>query len=277
MLYAIGDIQGCFDEFMALLSLIQFDESVDQLLLTGDLVNRGEQSLEVLRYVKRLCEKKSAITVLGNHDFHCMAMLMGVQSSTAEDTLTSILNAPDREELFHWLRHQPLVHYDESLHVLLVHAGVLPDWTVAMVLQLAKEVEKELSGNQYKNFLQHIYGDFPNVWSDDLRGYDRLRFVVNCFTRMRYMDEKTQTLDFSYKGSAHHQLENKKPWFSFPSKTLSNSKVIFGHWAALLGKTSVAHAIALDTGCCWGNALTAIRLADLEYFNVNCSKYSKTI
>lgn len=265
--YAIGDIQGCFDEFERLLDLVNFDANKDTLWLTGDLVNRGPRSLEVLRFVKALGNKH--VTILGNHDLHLLASAYGVRTLRPDDTLTEILTAADKIDIIEWLRHRPLLHHDKTAGYVMVHAGLAPVWTLKQAKLLAHEVEKEIQSDSPQFFFEHMYGNTPERWSDQLIGMERLRCIVNYFTRMRfcYADGR---LDLEYKGEIGGKPADLVPWFDVKDRVNAGEKIIFGHWAALNGKTDVPNVYPLDTGCVWGNALTAMRLEDGERFSIKC-------
>lgn len=265
--YAIGDIQGCFSEFQALLKHIQFDPDQDTLWFTGDLVNRGPQSLEVLRYVKALGSKH--ITVLGNHDLHLLALAYGVGKTHHGDTLTAILTASDNEELIDWLRHRPLLHHDKHTGFVMTHAGLAPSWSLKEAKVLAQEVENVLRGDKPHFFLENMYGNLPDRWDENLSGMERLRCIVNYLTRMRfcYADGR---IDLAYKGEIAGKPDALIPWFDVNDRVNANEKIIFGHWAALGGKTAAPNVYAVDTGCVWGNRLTALRLEDEERFSIKC-------
>lgn len=260
--YAVGDVQGCYAELVKLLELIRFDPVRDQLWLVGDLVNRGPGSLAVLRLVKSLGE--AAITVLGNHDLHLLAVAEGAAELHRSDTLDEVLNAPDREELLGWLRQQRLLHV-EGKH-LLVHAGLLPQWSVKQAASLAREVEKALRGKDYADFLAHMYGNQPKSWDDTLTGYKRLRVITNALTRMRICTDAGE-MEFKFKGEYHNIPAGYRAWYEMPRRASRDATVIFGHWSAL-GLMVRDNAIALDTGCLWGGPLTAIRLEDRKVFQV---------
>ena len=268
--YAIGDIQGCFDQLQVLLHLIKFDQKYDKLWFTGDLVNRGPKSLEVLRYVKSLGE--CAVTVLGNHDLHLLALANRQTKLYSYDTLGSVLNAKDCQELCAWLRQQPLVHHDADLGFTLVHAGLPPQWDLHIAIHCAREVAHMLQSDRYPELLQHMYGNHPDKWSPNLTGFERLRFIINCLTRMRFC-KHDGSLDLSYKGTLDSQPPELIPWFSIPDRANKNLQIIFGHWAALgVHRDTIAEPgiYALDSGCVWGNRLTALRLEDLKQFSVSC-------
>ncbi len=263
--YAVGDIQGCYAEFQRLLEQMRFDPIQDRLWLVGDLVNRGPGSLEVLRLVKSL--GGSAITVLGNHDLHLLAVAEGAAELHRSDTLDEVLNAPDRAELLHWLRHQRLLHAEHA-HVL-VHAGLLPQWSAAQAAGLAREVEAALRGDDYAVFLAHMYGNTPHGWNDGLTGYRRLRIITNAFTRMRICTPQGE-MEFRFKGEVKNIPPGYLPWYEIPNRASRDATVIFGHWSAL-GLKVDQRIIALDTGCLWGGPLSAIRLEDRKLFQVNCN------
>ena len=255
--YAIGDLQGCYDPFCRLLDAIDFDESRDTLWLTGDLVNRGPKSLKTLRFVNSLGD--AAITVLGNHDLHLLALAAGaIRSSSQFASLGKILAAPDRDELVDWLRRRPLAHYDHSLDTLLVHAGTHPGWSTKKTLARAAEVEAELQGSNYKTLLSKMYGNTPASWSGELSGHKRLRFIINCLTRMRMLTSKAR-MNFSHNGPPFQARKNLFAWYDFEDRATVDTRVVFGHWSAL-GLIVLPNLISLDTGCVWGRQLTAVRL-----------------
>lgn len=274
--YAIGDIQGCYAELMALLETIEFDATCDQLWFTGDLVNRGPDSLSVLRFVRDLNERvpSAAVTVLGNHDLHLLAVAEGKGRQHRSDTLDEILAAPDREVLLSWLRHQPLLHHDEESGITLIHAGVPPQWSLEEAQQYAAEVETALRGEQYQAFFADMYGNQPEQWQDDLAGWDRLRFITNCYTRLRYCDEDGR-LNMQEKGAPGSQAVGNVPWFEVASRQTRNERFVFGHWSTL-GLHQSNNVVSLDTGCLWGGQLTAMRLDDEGSFQcVECSAYQR--
>lgn len=255
--YAIGDLQGCYDPFRALLDEINFRPSQDTLWLTGDLVNRGPRSLKTLRYVKSLGD--SVVTVLGNHDLHLLALAEGnMRFGQRFASLQKVLDAPDRDELVTWLRHRPLAHYDKQLDTLLVHAGTHPLWSVKKTLARAEEVESALRRNNYAKLLNKMYGNTPAQWSGDLKGYRRLRFIINCLTRVRMLSANMR-LNFSHSGSPFRARKNLIPWYAFDDPAWAGTRIIFGHWSAL-GLVVLPDLISLDTGCVWGRQLTAVRL-----------------
>ena len=256
-IYAIGDLQGCYDPFRRLLDAIRFEPAKDTLWLVGDLVNRGPKSLKTLRFVRELDD--SVVMVLGNHDLHLLALEAGVlRFGKRFGMLTKLLNAPDAAELCEWLRHQPLAHYDRKLDTLLVHAGTYPSWTVKKTLDYAAEVEAALQGYDYATLLGKMYGNEPSVWSASLTGYKRLRFIINCLTRMRFLTRQGH-LALNFSGTPFAARKNLTPWFSYPDVAWGDTRIVFGHWAAL-GLTVLPHLVSLDTGCIWGRQLTAVRL-----------------
>lgn len=264
--YAIGDVQGCFSTLLQLLDTVTFDRERDQLWFTGDLVNRGQQSLEVLRFVKDLGDH--ALTVLGNHDLHLLAVAQGQARLRPKDTFTDVLDAPDRHALLAWLRHRPLFHHDTSLGVILVHAGLPPQWTPAMARAYAAEVETMLYGPQYVEFLQHINGNTASRWSATLASWERLGYSVNCLTRLRYCDVEGK-LALKEKGPPGTQHIPYLPWFAVPHRAHADHTVVFGHWSSL-GFYTAPGVYALDSGCVWGGTLTALCLETRERISVAC-------
>jgi len=267
-LYAIGDLQGCYEELQQLLKKITFDPSKDRLWFVGDLVNRGPASVECLRFVKSL--GPLAVTVLGNHDLHLLAAAEGFRKPHKNDTLDDILNASDRDDLLDWLRQRPLMHFDHG-HVL-VHAGLLPDWSVEKALSLAREVENQLQAANYLDFFAMMYGDKPAQWDDALTGFDRLRIVVNAMTRLRFCTQQGR-MDFDAKGETDAAPVGHLPWFEIPNRKSADVPIVFGHWSAL-GLRMESNFIALDSGCVWGGKLTAVRLNDRAVFQVSCGRKS---
>ncbi len=260
--YAIGDIQGCLSPLKKLLEKIEFNPEKDTLWFTGDLVNRGPQSLEALRFIKQLGKKH--LIVLGNHDLHLLAL---AHAGLSEESLQPILEAPDRQELLDWLTHQPLLIKDQGY--VMVHAGVAPDWDINTAQKLAKEVEVVIQNKDTAaDFFKHMYGNKPDLWDPTLTGWDRLRCITNYFTRVRFCDE-TGRLNLDEKGTRDSNPD-LIPWFKVPNRKTANDKIIFGHWAALSGKTDTENVYALDTGCVWGFCLTAMRLEDKKIFSIQC-------
>ncbi len=260
--YAIGDIQGCYEPLMRLLEHIQFDAHKDTLWFVGDLVNRGPDSLSVLRFIKAL--PNPARIVLGNHDFHLLSQIfLPNQTPKSDDTLHAIFAAPEKEGLGHWLRRQPLLHYDTALNCVMTHAGIAPNWTLSQAKQYAKELERALRGEHYLDFLSQMYGNTPTYLSDNLTAIERLRVICNYFTRMRFCNP-TGALELSLK--TKHAPTGLYPWYELPTRHVIKAELIFGHWAALQGLCPTPHVHAIDTGCVWGGPLTALRLQDKKRF-----------
>ena len=254
--YAIGDIQGCYDELRRLLERIEFDRDQDHLWFVGDLVNRGPRSINVLRFVKDLGPR--AITVLGNHDLHLLALASGATAGFGDDGIEDVLTAPDRDEVLDWLRRCPLMHQDTIKGFTLLHAGLPPQWDIPTALERAREVETALRGPDYAEFLGAMYGNRPTRWSDELSGMERLRFITNCLTRLRYCDPDGN-LRLKEKGPPGSQNAPYLPWFEVPGRASCHERIIFGHWSAL-GYLHSGSVWALDSGCLWGGKLTAIRV-----------------
>lgn len=263
--YAIGDVQGCFDSLLRLLDKINFDSQNDKLWFTGDLVNRGPKSLEVLRFIKKL---KNSQIVLGNHDLHLLSVVYADVHSDPKNNLQHILNAPDRDELCNWLRNRSLLHHDVFLGYTLVHAGFPPQWDLEKALLCAGEVENILRGKYFIDFLKNLYGNEPSRWNDNLRGWERLRCITNCLTRLRFCDIKGN-LEFTAKG-VKAKSDNYLPWFKLSNRRTKDINILFGHWAALQGETNEPNVYALDTGCVWGRCLTAMRLEDKTRISTDC-------
>lgn len=266
--YAIGDLQGCYDPFRRLLDQLQYDPEKDRLWLTGDLVNRGPQSLKTIRFVRSL--DRSARVVLGNHDLHLLAVAHGIsRDNDRNGSLSRILDADDCDELLDWLRRRPLAHYSKKRNTLLVHAGLPPRWNVKEALARAAEVESELQGEGYVKFLRKIYGDSPRRWSGDLSGHKRLRFIVNCLTRIRMIDRKGR-LDFEHKGPPASARKGLAAWFDVEDAAWRGTRIVFGHWSAV-GLIINPDLICVDTGCVWGRQLTAVQLGKRpKVTQVNC-------
>jgi len=269
-IYAIGDIQGCYDQLRRLLDNVAFDPAHDQLWLVGDLVNRGPQSLEVLRFVRSLGTQ--AITVLGNHDLHLLVVAAGVRKPHRGDTLDALLAAPDRDELLDWLRQQPLMHTGNGYAM--VHAGLLPQWSITQARALAQEVETALQGPDCGEFLRLMYGNEPVQWRDDLTGYDRLRVIVNAMTRLRLCTAEG-IMEFTHKTTLEDAPAGYLPWFDLPTRASRDTPVLFGHWAAL-GLMLRTDVLGLDSGCVWGRRLTAMRLEDRRVFQCDCASVRTT-
>ncbi len=268
--YAIGDLQGCYAELQDLLNELNFDESNDCLWFVGDLINRGPQSLECLRFVKSL--GNSAKTVLGNHDLHLLAVANKVRKPHRKDTLDDILNAEDADELLSWTRELPLLVNDSDLNFTMVHAGLPPQWSLAQAIELAQETEALLSSDQFDKFIQKMYGNQPDRWSEQLEGYDRHRFIINCLTRMRYCHANGR-LNLKANNAPGKEDKHLIPWYALPERHTKNNKIIFGHWSTVhLGNEknfNQYNVYPLDTGCLWGGEMTAMRLEDKKLFSVS--------
>lgn len=267
--YAIGDLQGCYDPLARLLDYIGFSPEDDRLWFVGDLVNRGPQSLEVLRFVKGLGQ--AAVTVLGNHDLHLVMQAEGYGKANKEDTLAAILAAPDRDELLAWLRSLPLFH--AAGEFAMVHAGLLPDWDIVQAQALSDEAAAALTAPDYRDFLANMWGSEPNAWSNELVGWDRLRVVVNAMTRMRFVTPEGR-MEFrapGAKGPPERGPAGCLPWFEAPGRKSAQATIVCGHWSAL-GFRQSDRLLALDSGCLWGGSLTAVRLEDRRVFQMPCGQ-----
>jgi bis(5'-nucleosyl)-tetraphosphatase (symmetrical) len=270
--YAIGDIQGCYEPLRRLLDRLAFDPARDKLWLAGDLVNRGPDSLRVLRFVKSLGE--GAVVVLGNHDLHLLALGTGNPIHAKKSNLQEVLDAPDCEELLRWLRHRPLMHYDERKRFGMIHAGLAPQWDLATALRCASELEATLRGPDYGDYLNAMYGNEPSRWSESLSGLDRLRFITNCLTRMRYCDADGN-LALKEKGAPGTQPPDLMPWYLVPGRATRDVRIICGHWSTL-GYMAEENVWSLDTGCLWGRQLTAIRVRrqrPITPVSVDCTSF----
>lgn len=264
--YAIGDVQGCYDALQRLLEAIDFNDRVDRLWFVGDLVNRGPASLAVLRFIHDL--PIAPQITLGNHDLHLLCLLFADKPwHGADDTLQDILQAPDAEELGHWLRKQKILCYSSELNVVMCHAGISPLWDLPLAMRLANELESVLAGEHFKDFLNQMYGNKPDVWSDDLQGVARLRVITNYFTRMRLCDADGR-LDLHYSGGISGVPAHLYPWYEMPQRKEIDTSIVFGHWAALMGICPHPTIHAMDTGCLWGGPLTALRFQDMQRFSV---------
>jgi bis(5'-nucleosyl)-tetraphosphatase (symmetrical) len=268
--YAIGDLQGCFDALLSLLEHLEFDAAKDRLWFVGDLVNRGPESLAVLRFVRDLGD--SATVVLGNHDLHLLMQAEGFGKTNREDTLAEVLAAPDRDELLNWLRSRPLFHHEGEWAM--VHAGLLPGWNLAQAQTLSGEVSWALTAPNYVEFMANMWGSEPSKWTDDLVGWDRLRVVVNAMTRMRYVtyDGAMEFRAPGNKAPPEQGPENCLPWFDAPNRASAKTPIVCGHWSAL-GLLNRHDILAIDTGCLWGGALTAVRLEDRRIFCLPSRQY----
>lgn len=266
--YAVGDLQGCLDPLKCLLDRVAFDPARDTLWLVGDLVNRGPQSLETLRYLYGI--RQALVCVLGNHDLHLLAVAQDNTRLKRGDTLRPIIDAPDAGELLHWLRQQKLMHYDAPRNMAMVHAGIPPQWSIAKALRLAAEVEATLRNDaQLKGFLAGMYGNEPNTWRKDLQGIERLRVITNYFTRMRFCTADGR-LDLKAKEGIDTAPAGFAPWFSHRERKAAGTTILFGHWAALEGHCDVPGVFALDTGCVWGGKMTLMDLDTHHLHQCDC-------
>lgn len=267
--FAIGDVQGCYDPLQRLLEQINFNDRADRLWFVGDLVNRGSQSLLVLRFIKNL--PIPARITLGNHDLHLLARLFTQDSfKPHDDTLEEVVTAKDGEELGHWLRKQSILVHDEELNVVMCHAGIAPAWDLAKAKACARELERVLAAENFRDFLTEMYGNQPNFWSDELTGIPRLRAITNYFTRMRFCDKEGH-LVLEYKGSLADAPAHLIPWYAVADRKPIPADLVFGHWAALEGLSPAPSIHAIDTGCLWGGRLTALCLQDKVRSTVSCS------
>ena len=269
--YVIGDVQGCFEALKALLKTIQFDPDQDFIWFAGDLVARGENSLGALRFIKKLVERNAAATVLGNHDLTLLAAARGIKAIKDKDNIRDVIDAIDSDDLIDWLRKQPLCVFPNATTIL-THAGIPTNWTAEQTAALAAEVEAVIAADDFDvvdAFLKEMYGNEPTLWSEELTGHARLRCIVNYLTRMRLTDSAGR-LEFSFKDSLNDPMpEGFKPWFEFASQAAQTHKVVFGHWAALQGKTISDSIQNVDGGCVWGHQLMAYRLEDETLFAVD--------
>ena len=263
---AIGDVQGCYDQLMRLLERADYDERRDVLWFVGDLINRGPQSAATLRFAKRLGSRQ--VTVLGNHDLTLLTVAAGIKKPHRGDTFDEILGAPDRDELVDWLRHQRMMHAGGGYAM--VHAGLLPQWSIAQAQALAREVEAALQGADYLEFLGSMYGNEPARWHDGLAGYDRLRVVVNAMARLRLV-KPDGTMEFSHKTGPAGRPAGYMPWYDAPGRASRGTRILFGHWAAL-GLLQREDVVCLDSGCVWGRSLSALRLEDGRLFQCDCGE-----
>jgi len=285
--YVIGDLQGCFDELQQLLEQIDYQAGRDTLWFVGDVINRGPKSLECLRFVKHCCEHENAQMVLGNHDFHLLAAYSGLEKYLSKsDTIEPILQAEDVDQLVNWLRQQPLMVSDKNHQAVMVHAGIPPQWSISQAQALAKEAQAHLQGPHWQTFLrEHLFGNQADTWQDDLAGWQRIRYIVNAFVRMRYCDANGK-LDFKQKSSpesyiqklrAHQAVsadeliisEKMQPWFLWPERQNLQQTIFFGHWSTL-GAIDYFNIHATDTGCLWGGELTAYAIESQQRHCFSC-------
>ncbi|OOF78069.1 bis(5'-nucleosyl)-tetraphosphatase (symmetrical) [Rodentibacter caecimuris] len=267
--YFVGDLHGCYDELQLLLEKVAFEPTQDKLYLVGDLVARGDKSLECLRFVKSL--GSAAQTVLGNHDLHLISTALGIKKVKSKDRLEALFQAADFDELIDWLRHQPLLVHNEKQHFVMCHAGISPDWDLATAKACAKEVESVLRQGDIRHLLENMYAEQPDCWSPELQGLDRLRYIINVFTRMRfcYWDHR---LDFACKLPLKDAPPELTPWFNLNNPIYQEIPIIFGHWASLVDEPTPNGIYALDTGCVWNNRMAMLRWEDKQCFTQSAVK-----
>ena len=269
--YVIGDVQGCFEALKALLKEIQFDAEQDFIWFAGDLVARGENSIAALRFIKKLAEQGAAATVLGNHDLTLLAYARGIKPVKEKDNVRDVIDAIDSDDLIDWLRKQPMCLFPNE-QTILTHAGIPNIWSAEKTAQLAQEVEAIIAHDDLEvldDFLKEMFGKEPALWSDQLQGHERIRCIVNYLTRMRLTDTEGR-LEYSFKDALDDPMpEGFKPWFEFESQAAKSHQILFGHWAALNGKTISNKIQNVDGGCVWGNQLMAFRLEDQQMFAVD--------
>lgn len=274
--YIIGDLHGCFDELQTLLKKINYQPKKDQLWFVGDLVNRGPKSLECLRFVKKLHKKGRAQIVLGNHDLYLLAAYAGFEKfKSKSDTLKAILEADDAPQLMDWLRKQPLMVSHPTQNVVMVHAGIPPQWSITEAQTYAKEVESHLQSADWQTFAtQNLFGNKPDAWSKELKSWDYIRYITNAFTRMRYCDRHGK-LDFKLKSTPDSQSDNPKalfqPWFMHKKRKNRTHEIFFGHWSTL-GVVDDYSIHSVDTGCLWGGKLTAYCLKTKQRHSLKCNQ-----
>ncbi len=262
--YVIGDVQGCYESLIQLLDVIQFDDNQDNLIFVGDLVNRGPDSLSVIRLIMRL--NNVPVVTLGNHDLHLLARIYTTDGWVGkDDTLSAVLAADDIIDIGNWLRAQSIIFHHQPTDTIICHAGIAPCWDLTTAIRNARELEACLSGDNFLTFLQQMYGNEPHIWDESLAGIGRLRLITNYFTRMRFCDQNGHPL-LDFKGKINQAPPGHYPWFLAPNRISIDKDIVFGHWAALEGKCPVANIHAIDTGCLWGGKLTAFRLEDKKRF-----------
>lgn len=271
-IYVIGDVQGCYDELRQLLDEIAFEPARDRVWFVGDLINRGPKSLAVLRFVKSLGD--GAVTVLGNHDLHLLALAAGNDRHAKKSNLDAVLEAPDRDELLHWLRHRPLLHHDDERQITMIHAGFPPQWDLAQARACARELEDALRGPDHLSFMFEMYGNKPDRWDPGLEGPDRLRFITNCLTRLRYCHPDGR-LALKEKRALGDQSDGIVPWFQTPGRRTRGERIVFGHWSTL-GYWGQDNVWGIDGGCLWGGELIALRIrrnGSVEPTRLPCTGY----
>lgn len=275
-IYAIGDIQGCYRPFIDLLEKISFNPKTDQLWIAGDVINRGPESLKTLLFLNSISD--SCIITLGNHDIHALAAYYTTKRKLREnDTLDELFNHPQASELMEWLRHQKILHYDQYYNFAICHAGIYPAWDINQALQFSQQIENCLQSENFTTFLEQAFGSFPEYWDNNFEQIDKLRFILNTFTRMRFCylnNDNTSNkinLDFKYKATIDSAPPEMIPWFKFPHRKTQEINILFGHWAALNGVTNTPRVYALDTGCCWGKKLTSFCVNNLLRTAIECN------
>jgi len=269
--YVVGDLQGCYSEFVSLLEAIEFNENKDLMYFVGDIVNRGPGSLKSLELVKKMVEKGCAQTVLGNHDLHLIATYHHVKRVKPKDTIREIVEADHAESLISWLKAQPLIIYDKSFDTTICHAGIYPMWDREQATELAEEVHRVYNQKAPIEYLEAMYGDRPRKWKEKHKGNKRHRFITNCFTRMRFCDEKARLIlgdEFKNKEAPKDGM----PWYQIPDRPMAKQNIAFGHWAALEGVTGDPYAVSIDTGCVWGGSLTALCLDSGLRFHISAGR-----
>lgn len=265
--YAIGDVQGCYDELQLLLEKIKFNPDVDKLWFAGDMINRGPKSFETLEFIISLKDK--AICILGNHDINLLAQAYNIVDIKPKDTAAQILKAKNSEEIINWLRKQPLIHLDNKLNFLMVHAGIPHTLSIDEAMSINKKICSELRGDNFINILKNFFKAGPLKWSENLSENEKITYAINAFTRMRFC-YNDGSLELKTKDNLSMTPKNTRPWFNFYNKNKLPINIVFGHWAAIQGKTEVENIYAIDTGCVWGGSLTALRLEDKKRFCINC-------
>ncbi|NIH41008.1 MAG: symmetrical bis(5'-nucleosyl)-tetraphosphatase [Buchnera aphidicola (Periphyllus aceris)] len=266
--YFIGDIHGCYNQFKFLLKKINFNLLTDELWITGDLVGRGPDSLKVLKYIFSL--KNKARLVLGNHDLTLISIYYGIHKKSIEKEISELLEHKDIDDIINKLRHVPLVQYDKKRKLIMTHAGIFPKWNLNEILYFSNEFQKNILGVKFLKYLRYMNGDFPNIWLNNFNKYDRFRFIVNAFTRMRYCYLNGE-LDFSYKDTPPHFNNNIVPWMNVKNKLDRDFLIFFGHWSSLKNIEISKNIFSLDFGCCWGRYLKIFRLEDRKFFKKKCN------
>jgi bis(5'-nucleosyl)-tetraphosphatase (symmetrical) len=267
--YFIGDIHGCYSQFLYLLKKVKFNFLKDEIWITGDLIGRGPNSFEVLDYIFSL--KKNAKLVLGNHDMNLISTYYGVNKKSISKEISDLLNHKDISKFINKLRKIPFVQYDSVKKIIMTHAGIFPQWNLKNLISASNEAQTVMSGKNFLKYLRYMNGDFPNFWSENLNKYDRFRFIINAFTRMRYCCLNGEKLDFNYKDTPPHFNKNLVPWFVIKNKLYKEYFIFFGHWSSLKNTITPKNVFPLDTGCCWGRNLTIFRWEDRKIFQKKCN------